>query len=33
MGGNYVFKAQPYFPPIEVVRANAKDMAEGGGGF
>ena len=29
MGGNYVFKAQPYFPPVEVVRSNAKDMAEG----
>ena len=29
MGGNYVFKAQPYFPPVEVVRSNAKSMAEG----
>lgn len=29
MGGNYVVKAQPYYPPVEVVRANAKSMAAG----
>ena len=30
MGGNYVFKAAPYYPPLDVVRQNAKAMAEGG---
>ena len=30
MGGNYVFKATPYYPPLDVVRKNAKAMAEGG---
>ena len=29
MGGNYVFKAQPYFPPLDVVRSDAKAMAAG----
>lgn len=29
MGGNYVFKATPYYPPLDVVRKNAKAMAEG----
>ncbi|CAE7327587.1 unnamed protein product [Symbiodinium natans] len=29
MGGNYVFKTQPYFPPREVVSANAKQMSDG----
>ena len=31
MGGNYVFKATPYYPPLDVVRQNAKAMAEGRG--
>ncbi|CAE8582963.1 unnamed protein product, partial [Polarella glacialis] len=29
MGGNYVFKTQPFFPDASVVRANAKMMAAG----
>ncbi|CAE7521578.1 URA2, partial [Symbiodinium natans] len=29
MGGNYVFKAQPWFPPLQVVEADAKSMAQG----
>ena len=29
LGGNYVMKAQPYFPPKEIVAANALEMAEG----
>eukprot|EP00435_Cladocopium_sp_Y103_P058440 s1296_g20.t1 len=29
MGGNYVLKAQPYYPPLEVVRDNAKEMFQG----
>ncbi|CAK9108821.1 unnamed protein product [Durusdinium trenchii] len=29
LGGNYVFKTQPYFPPKEIVSANALEMAEG----
>lgn len=29
MGGNYVVKAQPYYPPLEVVRANAQAMFAG----
>jgi len=29
LGGNYVFKTQPWFPPLQVVEANAKSMAEG----
>lgn len=28
LGGNYVFKTQPYFPPKEIVSANALEMAE-----
>ncbi|CAK9015307.1 unnamed protein product [Durusdinium trenchii] len=29
MGGNYVVKAKPYYPPLEIVRKDAKLMAEG----
>jgi len=29
LGGNVVFKAQPWFPPEEVTRTIAKDMADG----
>ena len=29
MGGNYVVKAPPYFPPLEVVQKDAKAMAMG----
>jgi len=29
LGGNYVVKAAPYFPPLDVVRRDAKAMAEG----
>mmetsp|Transcript_5857 Transcript_5857/g.14904 ORF Transcript_5857/g.14904 Transcript_5857/m.14904 type:complete len:601 (+) Transcript_5857:61-1863(+) len=29
LGGNYVVKAKPYFPPMDVVRSDAKAMAEG----
>jgi hypothetical protein len=29
MGGNWVVKAQPYFPPLEITRARAKAMADG----
>lgn len=29
MGGNYVIKGPPYFPPKEVVRANALEMSQG----
>lgn len=28
LGGNYAYKAQPYFPPADVVSRNAKSMAE-----
>jgi len=28
VGGNYVMKAAPYFPPIDIVRRNAKCMRE-----
>jgi len=28
VGGNYVMKAAPYFPPIDVVRSNAQCMKE-----
>ncbi|CAK9007948.1 unnamed protein product [Durusdinium trenchii] len=29
MGGNYVVKAAPYFPPLDIVQKNAKAMAQG----
>lgn len=29
MGGNYVMKAMPYYPPVDVVRKDAKLMADG----
>mmetsp|Transcript_4039 Transcript_4039/g.11466 ORF Transcript_4039/g.11466 Transcript_4039/m.11466 type:complete len:607 (-) Transcript_4039:76-1896(-) len=29
LGGNYVVKAAPYFPPLDVVHRDAKAMAEG----
>lgn len=29
MGGDYVIKAPPYFPPLDVVKADARAMAEG----
>mmetsp|Transcript_11454 Transcript_11454/g.27476 ORF Transcript_11454/g.27476 Transcript_11454/m.27476 type:complete len:552 (-) Transcript_11454:170-1825(-) len=29
MGGNYVIKASPYYPPLEVVQSDAKQMAQG----
>ena len=29
LGGNYVIKAQPYFPPRDVVLADALEMSEG----
>eukprot|EP00928_Gymnodinium_smaydae_P078915 TRINITY_DN62971_c0_g1_i1.p1 TRINITY_DN62971_c0_g1~~TRINITY_DN62971_c0_g1_i1.p1 ORF type:complete len:566 (-),score=76.21 TRINITY_DN62971_c0_g1_i1:148-1845(-) len=29
LGGNYVVKAQPYYPPEHIVRQNAKEMAAG----
>jgi len=28
IGGNYVLKARPYFPPIDVIRADAKRLSE-----
>lgn len=29
MGGNFVVKAQPYYPPLDVVRSNAQMMFQG----
>lgn len=29
MGGNYVMKSNPFFPPLEVIRSDAKVLAKG----